>query len=288
MEKGSAVFKPRARLLSLLGEQLITDEVIAVVELVKNAYDAKANFVKVHLENASDPENGRIVVEDDGTGMTLETILDVWLEPGTEYRKNQRRAAENVDSEQRPILGEKGIGRFAAHRLGNIIELVTKAENSPLEVEVEVNWRLFDQSKHLDEIPVYWMTRKPKVFTGDKHGTMLIITDLKAVWNRSMAENLQEKLDALQAPLTEKYGFKIDVMAPEFLDAEKKELTLKDILAKAVYSFEGTVDKYGCLKGTYRFKDEAFPNECRSESVSEDIRPKSFSSAEGETRKPIS
>lgn len=286
INRGSAVFKPRARLLSLLGEQLITNEVIAVVELVKNAWDARANSVTVTLENAADPENGRIVVEDDGTGMTLDTILNVWLEPGTEYRKNQRTELQESGVEYRPILGEKGIGRFAAHRLGNVIEVITKDKDSEVEVLVEVNWRMFDQNKSLADVPVYWMTRKPKVFTENKHGTKLIISDLKTAWNQGMAENLAEKLDALQAPLLEKYGFSIKVTAPEFFDIEKKEMPLKEIFKTAIYSFKGFVSENGFLEGTYQFSENAFPSECREKLVSEDVRPKSFVLKKGELRKP--
>ena len=87
---GESVFRPRARLLVLLGEQLITNEVIAVVELVKNAYDADATEVMVSLNDVARPETGSIAVEDDGSGMSLDTIMNVWLEPGTDYRKRQR------------------------------------------------------------------------------------------------------------------------------------------------------------------------------------------------------
>src|SRR6266404_600002 len=84
------VFKPRARLLYLLGDQLIRDAGIAVFELVKNAYDADASYAKVTLENVSDASRGTITVLDDGTGMDLDTITGVWLEPGTDYRREQR------------------------------------------------------------------------------------------------------------------------------------------------------------------------------------------------------
>ena len=85
-------FKPRARMLLLLGDQLIRNAGIAVFELVKNAYDADANHVKVDLLSVDDQDNGRIVVSDDGVGMNWEIVTQVWLEPGTDYRESQKKA----------------------------------------------------------------------------------------------------------------------------------------------------------------------------------------------------
>lgn len=286
--KGSSVFKPRARLLSLLGEQLITNEVIAVVELVKNAFDADATRVVLHLNNVTDVDEGEIIIEDNGTGMTLDTILNVWLEPGTEYRKTQRERGERSKIFNRPLLGEKGIGRFAAHRLGNVIVVTTRTKDSELETNVEVNWVMFEQNKYLEEIPVYWWTNKPKVFKGQKHGTKIIIRDLKQLWTQDMVKNLKEKLQALQAPLKEKYNFTIKLVAPEFPDIEeRKEITLDEILKMALYSFEGSIDERGHMHAVYKFKHDAFPEESREVEIEKDIRDiKKFSLPEGGLRFP--
>lgn len=288
LERGTAVFKPRARLLSLLGEQLITNEVIAVVELVKNAYDADATSVTLTLEKVSNIEEGKIIIEDDGTGMTLDTILNVWLEPGTDFRKAQRDKGEKSALYKRSFLGEKGIGRFAAHRLGNVINLTTRIKDSDVEVDVEVNWKMFDQSKHLDEVPVSWMTRKPKVFAGDKHGTRIVIIDLKSAWTQNMVEELKGKLDALQAPLKEKFYFEIRLVAQEFPKIlETKKIALNEIFGTAPYSFEGVIDKNGCLSATYHFKQDAFPEKERSTEIKEDLRGERFLLPQGGVRSPL-
>lgn len=292
VERGSSVFKPRARLLSLLGDQLITSEVVAVVELIKNSFDADATKVTLTLENVTNQEKGKIIIDDDGTGMRLGTVLNVWLEPGTEFRKMQREKGEKTQLYSRPLLGEKGIGRFAAHRLGNIIELVTRAKNEEFEIEVEVNWRLFEGSKYLGDIPIYWMKRKPKVFTGDKHGTKIIIQDLKKPWTEEMVFTLDEKLDALQAPLKEKYNFGIALVAPEFPKLVRKKIALDETLKVATYAFEGYVDEKGHLDAKYSFNHDAFPREARTLDVKEDARKephalKRFTTANGELRSPL-
>src|SRR5438552_1993112 len=86
-DKQSTVnFKPRARLLIQLGDQLIKNESIALVELVKNSYDADANIVDITMENVEDPVNGVIIKEDDGFGMTADIVENVWLEPGADFK----------------------------------------------------------------------------------------------------------------------------------------------------------------------------------------------------------
>src|SRR5437763_90974 len=98
-------FRPRARLLQLLGDQLIGTPRLAVFELVKNAYDADAERVSVTLQGLSTAQPS-IVVEDDGEGMTLETIRDIWLVPAHDHRAQQRRALRRTRLLRLP-LGEK-------------------------------------------------------------------------------------------------------------------------------------------------------------------------------------
>src|SRR5271165_7023011 len=115
----SLPFRPRARLLQLLGDQLIGTPRLAVFELVKNAYDADAKTVTVTLENVDGPVPS-IVVVDDGEGMTLSTIRDIWLVPAHDHRELQRKALRRTSLGRLP-LGEKGVGRFAVHKLGDKI-----------------------------------------------------------------------------------------------------------------------------------------------------------------------
>jgi len=79
-------FKPRARLLLQLGDQLIKNESIALIELVKNSYDADANKVDIYMQNVDDLEKGIIIIEDDGYGMDAATVENVWMEPGSDFK----------------------------------------------------------------------------------------------------------------------------------------------------------------------------------------------------------
>src|SRR5208283_66822 len=89
-------FKPRARMLLLLGDQLIRDSGIAVFELVKNAYDADSPGATVTMSRVEERALGRIVVKDSGTGMDWNTVTGVWLEPGTDYRSMQRESRQRT------------------------------------------------------------------------------------------------------------------------------------------------------------------------------------------------
>lgn len=277
IKSGTGYFKPRARLLVLLGEQLITNEIIAIVELVKNAYDADATEAKIILENVTSQGKEKIIVRDNGTGMDLDTILDVWLEPATEFRKKQREDEQRTPKFGRLPLGEKGIGRFAAHKLGNTIELVTRAEGNKEEILVEVDWLKFEKG-YLDEIPVIWEIRYPEVFKDETWGTMITIENLRKTWDKKVVKRLYEKLQALNSPFLEKTDFKITLEAPEFKGVLREAPQLSEIFDKAVYLLEGKVNENGILHFDYRFHNPAF--EWLKRSIKEDMEevrdPKKF------------
>ena len=185
IKKGQARVAARARLMLLLGEQLITDEVAAVSELVKNAYDADATKVKVILSHVSEPEIGCIVIEDNGHGMSYETVMSSWLELGTlsKARKADMKPRFS-ESERRVCLGEKGLGRLAVHKLGSITELVTKRAETNVETKLTLDWAAFEQSEgFLEDIPVEWETTEPHVFAAGKSGTQITVKRLRRQWS---------------------------------------------------------------------------------------------------------
>jgi HSP90 family molecular chaperone len=121
-------FRPRARLISILGEHLISDQAVALVELIKNAYDADARHVIVEITGTEVFSETVVVVSDDGTGMTLGDIESRWLSPAADEKERAKTAGERTVLGRLPI-GEKGVGRFAAHQLGRSLEMVTRAND---------------------------------------------------------------------------------------------------------------------------------------------------------------
>jgi len=207
MKKATNPFKPRARLLLALGNQLIKDEGIALFELVKNSYDADATRAAVTLRNIDKPEKGEIIISDDGTGMDWEIVTNVWLEPGTDYREKQVLEGIRTKKFHRVPLGQKGIGRFGAHKLGGIIELITKSKGNN-EIVVKIDWSDFEKKKYLEEIPVTVRERKPLLFTGKKTGTQIRITELTGPWSRGMLRNVSRSINSICSPFKSPDSFK--------------------------------------------------------------------------------
>lgn len=211
--------RPRARLLQLLGDQLIGSARLAVFELVKNAYDADANLVTVSFHDI-ETENRRIVVRDDGTGMSMQTIRDVWLVPGDDHREKQRSQKRRTKKGRLP-LGEKGLGRFASHKLGNKIELITRASGQD-ECVISINWDKLLKKKFLDETIVSVLSRKPDVFKGRSSGTKITISDLRgAEWSRGEIRKLYRQIVSMNSP------FDLDPLA-----AKKELLPVSNFEAK--------------------------------------------------------
>lgn len=134
-------FSVDANLVRRLGEQLVAKKTTAVSELVKNAYDADSTLVNVYFElNEANP---RIVIFDDGTGMSKEDIINGFMRISTS-EKEDNSVSERY---QRLRAGRKGIGRFSTQRLGNYLKIITKQENEELGYLIEINWQQFSKRK---------------------------------------------------------------------------------------------------------------------------------------------
>jgi len=224
-------FKPRARLLLQLGDQLIKNESIALVELVKNSYDADSQIVNIYMENVDDPENGIIIIEDDGYGMSPDTVENVWLEPGSDFKSKKIEANESSPKFNRLPIGEKGIGRFGVHKLGNIIEMTSKADEAN-EVYVKIDWRDFEKHKYLEDVPISIIERsEPKLFKDGKTGTSISIQNLRENWTRGMARDVKRSITALASPFSKNDSFKpsFEVLdKPSWFDGLLKWEDVKD------------------------------------------------------------
>ena len=209
----SQPFRPRARVLQLLGDELIGSPRLAVFELVKNAYDADANEVVVRLD-LDLPQGPKITVTDDGEGMTLDVLRSFWLVPGDDHRQKQRLLGRRTPKHQRLPLGEKGIGRFAVHKLGNQITLVTRARDSD-ECVVEIDWNELIAQPYLDEAPVTIKARRPEIFPGKKTGTRIEVRQLRTTdWPRREIRKLHNQITSICSPFEEPSGFRAILHVP--------------------------------------------------------------------------
>lgn len=247
----TAPFRPRARLLQLLGDELIASPRLAVFELVKNAYDADASEVTVKMRLNRSP--ARITVQDDGTGMSLETIRDIWLVPGNGHRGEQRKELVRSKEFNRLPLGEKGIGRFAAHKLGERIELVTRAKDC-LECRVVIDWTRLIRKEFLSEAPVRIKEREPQVFKGNTTGTRIRISALRTTWQRGEVRRLYNQILSMTSPFegAGEFHAQLEVIGGEgWLDDLYDPA---EILSNAPWKFMFEVDETGQFIWSYSFR----------------------------------
>lgn len=204
-------FTPYARLLTMIGDQLIKDERVALVELVKNAYDADASEVKVSFENFDSdmhPKAGAaITIEDDGCGMSKEVITRAWMAPASPNKKKRDAKERFTMRRKRVMQGEKGIGRFAMLKLGSWIEMTTHPEGSDEEYTVVFDFTKFGEEFSLtdgeekfpllEDIHATIVTRK--VGKTSAIGTRLVIKDLKPnAWNRAVFDGVRHDTAYMQ------------------------------------------------------------------------------------------
>ena len=119
-------FKISARLMIHLGEALISDELVALTELVKNSYDADSNYSSIIVDSKHNDGKGIIVVEDDGSGMDDEIIKNSFLVLATDFKIKTQKTSPKY---KRIALGNKGIGRLSLQRLGVWIKENKKEKN---------------------------------------------------------------------------------------------------------------------------------------------------------------
>lgn len=246
-------FKPRARLLLQLGDQLIKNESIALVELVKNSYDADANKVDIYMEHVDNVNDGIIIIEDDGYGMDAETVENVWMEPGSDFKSEKFRIRELSPKFKRLPIGEKGIGRFGVHKLGNQIELVTKKDGAN-EVFVKIDWTIFNNYRYLDEVPVKIIEREqPLLFKNGATGTSITISDLRKEWTRGVARSVKRTITALVSPFEAHDSFNAEFDIADKPGWFEGLLEWNDIKDYALFNFKVTLAGSKIKKFDYFF-----------------------------------
>jgi len=240
MTDDKGILKPRAyaRLLTMLGDQLIKNEKIALIELIKNSFDADANWVQIRFNNFTIEKdedtltknaNSNIEIEDDGVGMTFKIIETVWLNPATPNKYILKHDGNNLTKKKRIIQGEKGIGRFAVYKLGTTIELTTKSiDKNENEILLINDLSIFDDEliqdnsdqttpKYLDQIEYLYEKRSKPVEIIEKeilikgiketraaNGTIIRISNLRGEWSFEKIKSILSDIAKLTNPVTVK------------------------------------------------------------------------------------
>ena len=222
-------FRVSANLLRLIGQELVASDEAAVLELVKNAYDSNARTVTITIEPASERRVGFIRIQDDGQGMSRKDFEHLFMAAAYSERPEEASSAKRVPT------GEKGIGRFAASRLGSRLTVLTRAAVHESKVlKIDFDWKKFqDKLKDFDEIPIPWEQTSSNLLPRGQTGTVLEVTGLQSAWKPDRIEKLKASLAELLDPFHKPSDFKVifDVTGSEKLSGPvtQKPLTGADL-----------------------------------------------------------
>lgn len=252
--------RPAGRHLLTIGRDLIQDSYAAIVELVKNAYDADSESVEIHFkatekpsENISDNPEKRIeiTVRDYGHGMSQDTVINKWMVPSTSDKLERKKSPHG-----RIMQGRKGIGRYAASMLGSTLLLETVSEDSE-KTTVLVNWHDFETSEYLDDVELLVETHP----TDEQSGTALTIEggeEYYREWNEKQFKDLNFELKKLISPVQNSMDkaaqdFQIHLKISGFSDVEDLEETIAPypIFDLFDYKISGRINSNG--KGTLTY-----------------------------------
>ena len=249
-------FKVSSELKNILGRDLITDDNIAVLELVKNSYDAYATKVDITFE-----DNG-ITVADNGKGMTKEEIIDKWLFVGYSAKRDNTEDTSYRAKFKRHYAGAKGIGRLSCDRLSRYVQLTTKSAKSSTTEIINVDWETFEgnQREEFDDVSIdHESTTQPITFPTDADtGTILKLSGLHRKWSRVDILHLKSSLEKMINPFKEADDFTIELIVPSLKEEDqnirqelqKVDYELLDENGKKNYSAKKVSIVNGIIKNT--------------------------------------
>lgn len=213
-------FRVSAELKNILGRDLITSPDVAILELVKNSYDAHATKVEITFDD------DYLCIADNGKGMSIDDLINKWLfvaysakSDGTEDQSYRSKI------KQRHYAGAKGIGRMSCDRLARYLTLTTRSDGAKTEV-LKIDWNIFetDKQKEFDSIgiPHDTLDSIPSFPDGKTTGTVLEFRGLRNVWGKDEILAIKKSLEKMINPFSgTDDDFQIEIIAPHFLDSDK-------------------------------------------------------------------
>ena len=240
MESNKLFFSVKAGIKNIVGKDLIADDNIAIFELVKNSYDAYASKVVITFEDY------KIIIADDGKGMSIDDIEKKWLALAYSAKKNgsednevdskfleRRKSYRDLIQEKRKYAGAKGIGRFSCDRLGENLVLSTKKYNANTIEQLKINWKDFEKQDDIDFSKIgvlhssFQENESPVIFPNNaKSGTILEIINT-SLWNREKILGLKYSLEKLINPFSDdnvnNEEFEIEIICKRELNKDKEE-----------------------------------------------------------------
>ncbi|MGB4971351.1 MAG: ATP-binding protein, partial [Cyclobacteriaceae bacterium] len=223
-------FRVSSGLKDIIGRELITDDFIAVFELVKNSFDANAREVEITFQEIQS-QTPCIVIKDDGEGMDENDLRTKWLFVAHSTRKLENNYRDRIKS-GRVYAGAKGIGRFSCDRLGKTLRLITRkqGDNTPYYI-LDVDWSRFEENPEdeFQTIPAQLTETNAPPVAQFESGTLLQISDLRSSdWDRKKLLDLRRSLERLINPNQSKdpANFSITLNVP---NEQKKDEVIKQL-----------------------------------------------------------
>jgi signal transduction histidine kinase len=258
-------FSVDARAMLTWGRESIKDHTTAVLELVKNSYDASATIVEVEIRTGLFADGGPYIrIADDGIGMSLADVENHWLRLGYSAKREDR-----FTSRGRRKTGEKGVGRISADRLGSILELRSQAQQQP-PTGLRVDWSEFEKpGRDIDKVPVQdlsdlafkvprpsrWDDQRREfgpapttvANSGTRSGTELLIRNLRQMWDEQDVQELRRLLSLLTPPFERVEDFQVRI--DNDVDDACNGVVASPLLAAAAIEARFALDGRGTVKG---------------------------------------
>ncbi len=196
-----------------LGAELTSDDLQALIELVKNCYDADATYASVTVNTVGECKEvlgesffpdakGYVVISDDGTGMDVDAIRQGWLVVSNSV-KRRLKASGSFPQGSRVPLGDKGLGRLAAQRIAENVEVISSTEDASNEHHIGFSWSEFSKHELLSEVPILGPRTRQRQKGRPRHGTMLVLSGLisPSRWHGPIAKaDLEDRFAELISP----------------------------------------------------------------------------------------
>ena len=224
----------------------MTSDFVAVMELVKNSYDAGARTVTVRFGGGS-PVPDYLEIADDGRGMSRETIEDVWCVVATPHKAENRVVAGPTG--HRRVSGEKGLGRLSAARLGDEFRMRTRSEGGVC-WEVSASWPSLAES---DDVANSIVELRPYTRGFPQSGTLIRVSKLKQAWDTKRVDELRVKLSRLVSPFSHLEDFTILLSSPSSRDISPLRVESRKFLGEPKYRVDGAVSPNGDVEASYSF-----------------------------------
>jgi len=232
-------FRTNALLKSIIGKDLITDDNIAVLELVKNSFDAGSKKVDITFKNILKNDDSdrikfptsassKLIIKDEGIGMAEFDITEKWLNIAYSEKKEKKEEFGRV------LAGNKGVGRFSCDRLGRFLTIYSKKKGEPYN-KLFIDWKVFEKEGQIDfniqdvEFEIENLNEKDFIsstgYSKFESGTILEIACLREYWHSNKIVSLKRQLERLINPnqAFKKSDFGVKIIASEFVQHDKEQ-----------------------------------------------------------------